>query len=293
MTHISMRTDKTPFSDVRVRQAISLAIDRQGIIDADARGRRASSTRPVPAALKEWALPIDQLGEGAQYYQHDPAEAKRLLAAAGYPERLPGHASASRPTAPRSSSTPMQLVLKYLKDVGIDAKLDQKEYGAYIATCFYGKFDSMAFGPQTPVPRARQLPLRPVLPGGARRTRATSTTRWWPTCSSASGAPSTPPSAREVIHEIQRHLAKQQYYVQLPSGVYIARLGRRAQELRAEPRLRLRRAAASPPGSIGRGPDATRAPGSLPRQAIPTGSRPAGFGAVLRHVPAGGSITLP
>ena len=41
-----------------------------------------------------------------------------------------------------------QLMLKYLKDIGIDAKLDQKEYGAYFATCFQGKFDSMAFGPQ-------------------------------------------------------------------------------------------------------------------------------------------------
>jgi hypothetical protein len=42
------------------------------------------------------------------------------------------------------------LALKYLKDVGIDAKLNQKEYGAYIATCFYGKFDSLTYGPQTP-----------------------------------------------------------------------------------------------------------------------------------------------
>jgi len=27
---------------------------------------------------------------------------------------------------------------------------------------------------------------------------------------------------REIIHEIQRHLAKQQYYVQTASGVYVA-----------------------------------------------------------------------
>ena len=27
---------------------------------------------------------------------------------------------------------------------------------------------------------------------------------------------------REVINEIQRHLAKQQYYVHVPSGIYIA-----------------------------------------------------------------------
>jgi peptidoglycan hydrolase-like protein with peptidoglycan-binding domain len=27
---------------------------------------------------------------------------------------------------------------------------------------------------------------------------------------------------RDVIHQIQRHLAKQQYYVHTPTGVYIA-----------------------------------------------------------------------
>jgi hypothetical protein len=34
--------------------------------------------------------------------------------------------------------------------VGIDARLDQKEYGAYQASCRLGKFDSMVFGPLTP-----------------------------------------------------------------------------------------------------------------------------------------------
>jgi len=43
----------------------------------------------------------------------------------------------------------MQLVQKDLKERRHRLKIDQKEYGAYIATCFYGKFDSMTYGPQT------------------------------------------------------------------------------------------------------------------------------------------------
>src|SRR5207237_7105657 len=34
MSHLSMRTDGKPFSDVRVRQAMALAIDRTAIIQA-------------------------------------------------------------------------------------------------------------------------------------------------------------------------------------------------------------------------------------------------------------------
>ena len=49
----------------------------------------------------------------------------------------------------------MQL-LKRLKDVGIDAKLDQKEYGAYQVSCGLGKFDSLGFGPLTPFPEPDQ-----------------------------------------------------------------------------------------------------------------------------------------
>ena len=66
----------------------------------------------------------------------------------------------------------MQLILKYLKDVGIDAKLNTKEYGAYITTTFYGKFDSMAYGPQTPFLEPDNF-LYPYNVEGSSRTRAT------------------------------------------------------------------------------------------------------------------------
>ena len=74
-----------------------------------------------------------------------------------------------------------QLILKYLKDVGIDAKFDQREYGAFIASCYFGKFDSMTYGPQTPFLDPDNFLYGMHYPG-RRRIRATSTTRSSPTC---------------------------------------------------------------------------------------------------------------
>jgi peptide/nickel transport system substrate-binding protein len=219
MSHISMRTDQKPFSDIRVRQAISHAIDRQGIIDAVAEGVGVVNPA-VPAALKDWALPANQFGEGARYYKYDPAEAKRLLAAAGYPNGFPATCCFTTYGSTILVDA-MQIVLKNLKDVGIEVKLDQKEYGAYITSCFYGKFDSMTYGPQTPFlepdsflygqyhpgePRNQSHINDPVLADMLIRQRRTFDVA----------------KRREQVFEIQRYLAKQQYYVTTNSGVYVA-----------------------------------------------------------------------
>jgi len=219
MSHISMRTDQKPFSDVRVRQAMSYAIDRQGILDATAEGVGIFNPPGVPAALKEWSLPVAQLGEGAKYYKYDPKEAKRLLAAAGYPSGFPATMCFTTYGSTILVDS-MELVVKQLKDVGIDTKVDQKEYGAYAASCLIGKFDSMTYGPQTPFldpdnfinqyvpgePKNQSQINDPVATDLIVRQRRTF----------------DPTKRREVIHELQRHLAKQQYYIQIPSGVYVA-----------------------------------------------------------------------
>jgi peptide/nickel transport system substrate-binding protein len=219
MNLISMRIDQKPFNDARVRYAMSLAIDRKAIIDSAYEGVGVMNP-PIPAALKEWSIPFDKLGEGAKYYKYDPAEAKRLLAAAGYPNGFPASICFTTYGTPVLVDI-MQLVQKDLKGIGIDAKIDQKEYGAYIATCFYGKFDSMTFGPQTgflepdnflfgqyyPEELKNQSHINdPVVADMLVRQRRTLDVA----------------KRREIIFDIQRHLAKQQYYVQMPSQVSIA-----------------------------------------------------------------------
>ena len=216
---LAMRTDQKPWSDVRVRQAVCLALDRKEIIEATLEGV-GNVNGPLPAALTDWALPIDRLGEGAKFYRHDPAEARRLLAAAGYPSGFPASVCFNSYGSTVLVDT-MQLVLKQLKAVGIDARLDQKEYGAYQATCRLGKFDSTVFGPLTPFldpdnflfgqyytgePRNRSHVKDPALDDLLVRQRRAMEVK----------------ARRDVINDIQRHLARQQYYVHVPSGPYVA-----------------------------------------------------------------------
>jgi peptide/nickel transport system substrate-binding protein len=146
VTHaIFMRTDMAPFNDVRVRRAISQAIDRQAIIEAA--WIRGEPTPAISRGLPEWSPRIDELGAGARYYQYDPKEARRLLAEAGFPKgfKTQLHTTGGGPAGPTLIDA-VQLVQRALKEVGIEAELKIQEYGAYAATTALGKFEGMAMG---------------------------------------------------------------------------------------------------------------------------------------------------
>ncbi|MBI2957479.1 MAG: ABC transporter substrate-binding protein [Chloroflexi bacterium] len=77
-----------PISDVRVRQALSLAINREEIMKFYLFGK---GSPPLPALLQgEWVedadIPYWEQQAAKSYARYDPTEAKRLLAEAGYPQ---------------------------------------------------------------------------------------------------------------------------------------------------------------------------------------------------------------
>jgi peptide/nickel transport system substrate-binding protein len=217
-TTIWMRTDQPPFNDVRVRRAISHAMDRQGLIEGV--WMRGQPSPAVAPGLAEWSLPIDQLGEGAKYYRYDPKEARRLLAEAGHPKGFKTTLTASSGYG-RDLIDAAQLVQRYLKEVGLEAELKLQEYGAYQATTGQGKFEGLAmgpygggwepdsplYGPYTPdQPRNRGHVNDPKLAAMVKEQRRLKD-----------------PEAREqLIFAIQRYAAEQQYYVYLSSQVITA-----------------------------------------------------------------------
>jgi peptide/nickel transport system substrate-binding protein len=217
-TTIWMRTDQPPFADVRVRRAISQAIDRQGLIDAV--WMRGQPSPGVAPGLAEWSLPIDQLGEGAKYYRYDPKEARRLLAEAGYPK---GFKTQLATTSGYGNDLldAVQLVQSYLKEVGIEVELKIQEYGAYQATTGQGKYEGLAMGPYGVAWEPDGALYGPYMPNQLRNRGHVNDPKLAAMVQEQRRL-KDPEARKQLVCDIQRYAAEQQYYVYLSSQVVTA-----------------------------------------------------------------------
>jgi len=208
---IYMRTDKPPFNDVRVRRAISHAVDRQAIIDAVF--IKGEPTPAISRGVPEWSPRIDQLGPGARYYRHDPKEARRLLAEAGFPNGLKTQLNCT-PGYGNDLVDAFQLVQRQLKNSGIDATINLQEYGAYMSSTFNGKYEGLAVGPFSITWEPHSNLYGMYMPEQGRNSSHVSD----PTIISMLKEQMRTKdleARRKLIFDIQRYAAEQQYYVYL------------------------------------------------------------------------------
>jgi peptide/nickel transport system substrate-binding protein len=112
---------KSPWHDKRVRQAASLALDRQALSDAETLGASKPAGNFVPPTF-EFALKLE-----AERY--DPARAKKLLAEAGYPNGFDGGEFHQLP--PYFSLG--EAMVGYLQAVGIRTRMRPMERAAYMS----------------------------------------------------------------------------------------------------------------------------------------------------------------
>ncbi len=109
---------KSPWADRRVRLAANLAIDRQGINQAETLGLSKLTASIIPHTFEfYWPAPL---------YAYDPPRAKQLLADAGYPNGF----DAGTIATDLSFTTTAEAVVNYFRAVGIRTTLRPLERAA-------------------------------------------------------------------------------------------------------------------------------------------------------------------
>ena len=82
LTYYSFNISREPFDDVRVREALALAIDRERISRDDLRGATEPAGKFLPDAMSGEKPVVDE----NELLEQDATKARALLAAAGYPD---------------------------------------------------------------------------------------------------------------------------------------------------------------------------------------------------------------
>jgi peptide/nickel transport system substrate-binding protein len=138
---------KPPYSDIRVREAIDLALDRDAYIGTVLSGE-GQHNGPVPWPLRQWSLEQEEL---RVFYKHDRNRAQALLDEAGYGAGFDDKLKLPRMTGATLPAKAAALVKEHLDTVGIDAQIDDSQSG-FIggSTILPGNF-SMALSQADPI----------------------------------------------------------------------------------------------------------------------------------------------
>jgi ABC-type transport system substrate-binding protein len=110
----------------------------------------------------------------------------------------------------------VQMVLRDLKAAGIDAELKMQEYGAYQATTGQGKFEGMAMGPYAVGWEPDSSLYGPYTPNQARNRGHVNDPKLAALVKEQRQTKNLE-TRKQLIFEIQRQAAEQQYYVYLAS----------------------------------------------------------------------------
>jgi len=206
------KVDRPPFNDARVRQAVSMGINRDERLKIIYNGR-GNWNNFIPWALSEWWLDPrgPEMGPNARYYRYDPAEARRLLAAAAYPNGFQVDLI-STPGYGQIWVQSVELMQQDLKAIGIDATIKMQEYSAYIATTFAGQFEGgLVYGLETPFTEPHDFLYNMYHPKGTRNHASVNDPRLAEMIERQMRTLDRA-ERKQQIFEIQRYLAEQMYY---------------------------------------------------------------------------------
>jgi peptide/nickel transport system substrate-binding protein len=117
--------NNTPLRDKRVRQALNYAVDRDSLARAAYRGLAQPAGQFSTPGTLMW-------DESIKAWPYDVAQAKRLLAEAGYPNGFKMQGGLDYSTFFTGAALVVQAVQDYWKQVGVEVTLNQFEFATYL-----------------------------------------------------------------------------------------------------------------------------------------------------------------
>lgn len=129
---VQLNTTKKPFDDVRVRQALNYAVDKDALVKGVLRGngKVAATALPIMAYHNEKLKP----------YPYDIGKAKELLAQAGYPNGF--KASLLVPAGSVTYRQVASALQSSLKQIGVELQLQNIEDSSQYSTTKSGNFET-------------------------------------------------------------------------------------------------------------------------------------------------------
>lgn len=151
--------DNKPWNDLRVRQALSMALDRDGYLKVQDGTGKGNYFSFIPPGLSPFYLsPRDNnkdFGAQGKYWVRNIKEAKDLLKAATGSDTLKFKLFCNVDRYGAEAQQAWELFAATIKEAGFEAELVFQEYGSYIQSTYLGKMPEggCACGPLIGSPR--------------------------------------------------------------------------------------------------------------------------------------------
>ena len=138
--YLAFNTEKKPFDDKRVRQALSMAVNKQAIIDVVFQGAGKAAKNPIPPTI--WSY-----NDAVKDYAYDPEGAKKLLAEAGVKDLKTNiwAMPVQRPYNPNAKRMAELIQADWAK-IGVQAEIVTFEWGEYLKRSKLGEHDTVLLG---------------------------------------------------------------------------------------------------------------------------------------------------
>ena len=138
--YLAFNNEKPPFDNVRVRQALNMAVNKEAIIEAVFQGAGTVAKNPIPPTI--WSY-----NDAVEDYPYDPDQAKKILEEEGVTDlqtdlwAMP----VQRPYNPNARRM-AELIQADWANVGVSAEIVSFEWGEYLKRSLAGEHKTLLLG---------------------------------------------------------------------------------------------------------------------------------------------------